>query len=525
MEYVEKNVRTAEDRKNMLFLSACASLAVFIALTLAVGTERSSVFVPMLCSIPAFVFVMLQEKGSGPKPETIMNESPSAIGMMRLMIDRNRSLDSVVREVALSGPENIAKMFSKIVRDADTRASPDIRDSLNSMIASLPDRLSPFKRSMHLIMSASDSNDPAERMRMTKDANDTMLNGLKETGESYSSKLNAPCMMIFGLGVMVPMILVSILPMLSVGGQFSSASLDPAVIAFVTLILIPAAVAAVIIVISSGNPFYIRSNERVNITVLMPAAACVPLFILTFVYTNDLTLSMAISAIASGSLLFAVLYPEMKKEQKRTKAESVMGDALFDLGNRLLSGENFETALVSSFRKKDTHEMASSLERCIMMSRGDTGDAMRTVMNPYSEKTADLYHSVYVSSLKDLRDAGRLAVSTGHQLQDQTAVLNGIRNKLRNTLDMMTGTSAVFAPLILGISISMLAPLTNLAGGSGMNFTSPILMIYLIELAALISVLTTQLRCRGGLLTSLYMFSIMMPVALTVFMLSSNLPI
>jgi len=510
-------------RKDLLPVSACASAVVFILLMMTVG-ERSLSFIPALCSIPALAYVLTKKKKTGPRPETIMNELPSATGMMRLMIDRNRSLDSAIREVASNGPENIAKMFSEIVRNADLRTSADIRDPLNDMIASLPSSLAPFKRSMYLIMSASDSDDKAERMRMTKAADDTALNGLKETGESYGAKLNAPCMIIFGLGVMVPMILVSILPMLSVGGQFSSASLDPTVIAFVTLILIPAAVAAVIFVISSGNPFYIKSKERADITAVIPAAACIALFIILFVHTNDLTFSAAISAIASGLLLFFVLYPKMETERKRLRTESVMGDALFDLGNRLLSGENFETALISSFRKKDCHELLSSLERCMILSRGDTGDAIHKAMDRYSERMATLYHGVYVSSLKDLRDAGRLAVSMGHQLQDQTAVLNGIKNKLRNMLDMMTGTSSVFAPLILGISVSMLAPLAKLAGGSGMDFTSPILIIYLVELAALISVLTTQLRCRGGILTSLYMFGIMMPAALTVFMISSNLP-
>jgi hypothetical protein len=362
-------------------------------------------------------------------------------------------------------------------------------------------------------------------MRITKDADAVMLGGLREMGESYSSKLNAPCMAIFGLGVMVPMILVSILPMLSVGGQFSTAALDPMVIAAITLIVIPAVVGAVIMAIASKNPFYVRSNEKVNAIILMPAAMCIPIFIILHMYA-DLATAMAISAIASGSYLFAILYPEMRKEHRKVKVEATMGDALFDMGNKLLSGENFERALISSFRERnDCADLAASLERYISLSRGDTAYAIHSAMNAYSEKLARMYADICAASLKDLRDAGRLAVSMGHQLQDQNATVSGIRNKLRSMLDMMTGTSAVFAPLILGISVSMLAPLMDLAGGTGMPLTSPILMAYLIELAALISVLVTQLRCRGGILTTLYTFSMMMPVALTVFMISSSLSI
>ncbi|MCL2142653.1 MAG: hypothetical protein FWH44_00095 [Methanomassiliicoccaceae archaeon] len=529
MDCTEKKVNKINvviTKKELPLIALCASAVVFLSMTMLYGIMYTINIIPILFAVPAFVFVAVKEKRTGPRPEIIMNEAPTAIGMMRLMIDRGRSLDSVVREVAANGPKNIAKMFSKVVWDVDVKIVPDMRGSLSAAVAALPDALAAFKRSMYLIVSASDSKDAQERMRITKDANDTMLEGLRETGESYSSKLSAPCMVIFGLGVMVPMILVSILPMLSVGGQFSSAALDPMAIAAVTLIIIPAVVAAVIMTIANGNPFYVRSDEKLNIVMLMPAAVCVPALALLYVSTHDLTVSIAASAIIAGILLFVLLYPEMRAERRKIKTESMMGDALFDLGNRLLSGENFETALISSFRERnDCKDLASSLEWRITVSRGDTGGAIRKAMIVYSEKMAGMYRDVHTASLKDMRDAGRLAVSMGHQLQDQNAAVSGIRNKLRSMLDMMTGTSAVFAPLILGISVSMLAPLMGLAGGSEMSLTSPILMTYLIELAALISVLTTQLRCRGGLMTTLYTFSMMMPAALTVFLISSGISI
>ncbi|MCL2712401.1 MAG: hypothetical protein FWD37_03895 [Methanomassiliicoccaceae archaeon] len=511
-------------KKNLPSVLAMFSAIAFASVVFMTDLKLALGSVPVLLAIPLFGYLLVREKKEVLKAERIMNEAPAAIGMMRLMIDRNRSLDSAVREIAENGPKNIAKMFGKIIWDVDTKASADIRDSLNSMISSLPDALAAFRRSLYLIISASGSKDVNERMRMTKDANDIILTGLKDMGEAYSSKLNAPCMLIFGLGVMIPMILVSVIPMLSIGGQFSSAALDPMVIAAVTLLVIPAIVAMVIMTISNGNPFYVRSDEKITVICLMPVAISVPILAVMFSLTEDIALSMAAAAIASGCSLFTVLYPKMTAERKRVKISSSIGDVLFDLGNRLLSGENFETALISSFKeKKNCSELASTLERCISISRGETDKAIRSAMDPYSKKMADLYCDVYTSSLKDLRDAGRLAVSMGHQLQDQNAAVSSIQNKLRSMLDMMTGTSSIFAPLILGISVSMLAPFTDLAGGTQMSFTAPILMAYLIELAALISVLTTQLKCKGGILTSLYSFSMMMPLALVVFILTSSI--
>jgi len=525
MDFVSRNVRMNVRKKDVPVLITSLSSAAMMTVMLIMDVSGAFYFIPMLCAMPAFAYVMINSKRKGPRTETVMNEAPAAIGMMRLMIDGNRSLDSAVREVARNGPPNISKMFAKAVWDVDTRSSPDIRDSVNAMISSLPPQLSSFRRSMRLIMSAADSNDTNERMRVTKDANDTILEGLRELGGSYSSKLNAPCMAIFGLGVMVPMIMVSMVPMLSVGGQFSSASLDPVTIAVITLLLIPAVVAGVIMMIAAKNPFYVRSDESIRIRDILPAAAFIPVFVIVHRIIGDITSSAAVASIAAGILLFATLHPKMVRERKRKDVGSVMGDALFDLGNRLISGENFETSLISSFKGNRTAgELAASLERCLMISRGDTAYAIHAAMDPYSKRMATLYCDVYTSSLKDLREAGKLAVSIGHQLQDQTEAVNGIQNKLRSMLDMMTGTSAVFAPLILGISVSMLAPLMKLAGGSA-SFAAPILIVYLIELAALISVLTAQLRCKGGLLTTIYTFAMMMPVALMVFLVSSSISI
>jgi Flp pilus assembly protein TadB len=520
------NVKKIDSAKRLALITGCVCAAALIAFTLIMGMSASIFLIPVLCSVPALAFFLAKGKPAGPKAELMMNESPTVIGMLRLMIDGGRSLDHAVREIARNGPKNISALFRKAVWDVDTRSSTDIRESLNRMLSSLPERVSAFRRSMYLIVSASDSKDEHERTRMTKDANDTILDGLKEMGESYSSKLNAPCMVIFGLGVMIPMILVSILPMLSVGGQFTSATLDTTVIAIITLLVIPAVVAFVIIMVVSKNPFYIRSDEKMGWSPLISAAVCVSSFAAMFAYTEDIGTSMSVSAILSGMVLFAILHPRMSAERKRMKTERTMADALFDIGNRLLSGENLEKAMISSFReRKDVGTLAVTLERCILLSRGDTAKAIHNAMDAHSKRMAGMYCDIYAASLKDLRDAGRLAISMGHQLQDQEATVNGIKNKLRSMLDMMTGTSSVFAPLVLGISISMLAPLANIAGGSDMSFTTPVLNAYLIQLAALISVLTTQLKCRGGILTTLYTFSTMMPVALIVFMITSGIPV
>ncbi|MDR0791009.1 MAG: hypothetical protein LBE47_00540, partial [Methanomassiliicoccaceae archaeon] len=163
MGFSNGHIKIKVAKKDLPMLCACASAVTFLMLTSMFGIASAGSFIPILCAVPLFVFIISKQKGVDIRPEVIMNESPSVIGMMRLMIDRNRSLDSAVREVALNGPRNIARMFSKVVWDVDTKASSDIRDSLNTMLAAFSDKLTAFRRSMYLIISASDSKDANER--------------------------------------------------------------------------------------------------------------------------------------------------------------------------------------------------------------------------------------------------------------------------------------------------------------------------------------------------------------------------
>ena len=104
----------------------------------------------------------------------------------------------------------------------------------------------------------------------------------------------------------------------------------------------------------------------------------------------------------------------------------------------------------------------------------------------------------------------------------QNSVRKDIENKLKSTMDMMTGTSAIFAPIILGMSIVMLGPISSITGQVFFEDIGQTLAVYLIELAALISLMSSNLMCRGRTVDVMARFCLMMPIALMVFMVCSS---
>ncbi len=461
------------------------------------------------------------------RPEPYLNESPSVISMMATVISPGGSIDSAVRYVAEKGPRNTARLFRDMVSDTDCRRNTDIRDSLYSLASSLPNQLAAFRRALYMTISAAENPSQEERMRILKEASDISLTGLKQTGEEYSSKLQTPCMVVFGLGIMVPMILLSIAPMLGMGDAIGMTMTIPeSLLESIILILVPAAVASVIVSIRGKNPLIVQSGGYDGIWKVSPMFLAVPLYMFLTQSGLEEIRCIALSLSVPSLATFALVCPNVNREKDRTKKENAIKDALYDLGNRMVTGENFESALVGALSvRKECRKLAESLSREYEICRGDLEAAIDMCISPVSRSMAGYVKDIYRASCKDLRDAGRLATAIAHQLQDQDSVRKGIENKLRNMTDMMNGTAMVFAPLILGLSIMMIGPLSAVSGTTDIGHTFAVVSIYLVELALLISMFGSMLASRFSATEVIYRFSLTVPCAMAILSVCASISI
>lgn len=456
-------------------------------------------------------------------PSAILNEGPTVVGMMTAVIERGGSADSAVRDVAKNGPERSAALFRTIVMKADTRQIPDISYGISEMLSALPAETAAFRRSVHMVMAAAASSEQSERKRMLNEASEISLNGLKEIGENYSTSLNIPCMMIFGLGIMVPMVLMSILPMLSLGGIFGNSPIGSGPIILVTTVFVPAIILSLIISVKEKNPF-MKPSSNMDLKHIIPAISAVPVAFIVFTLMKDVQLSLLAAALASGAAMLAYAAPHIRSERAREKQEILLQDSVFELGNRLISGENFETSIIKAIgMRSECIPVADSVYREMGTCRGDSCSAIKASVGKISARVADVFCDVYRCSLKDARDAGRLAVSVGRQIQDQDSVRKGIKNKLKSTTDMMTGTAAIFAPLVLGMSVTMLEPISKVMDGVDFGSTASVISVYLIELCILVSVLTSFLSGKVDIRDIAYRLGLMLPISMIVFTLCSNI--
>ena len=91
-----------------------------------------------------------------------------------------------------------------------------------------------------------------------------------------------------------------------------------------------------------------------------------------------------------------------------------------------------------------------------------------------------------------------------------------MNNKLRSMTDMMTGTSAIFAPLILGLSITMMGPIASITGDVNVDGTFMLIAVYLVELSILMSCFSSLLSGRFRATETVYRIATVLPISMIV---------
>ena len=455
-----------------------------------------------------------------------MSECPTVVGMITSLLQSGGSIDSAIRYISGSGPRLSSKLFTEAVRSTDTKGFQSLPEGLGSVLSELPKEASGYRRSIMMCLSAAGSSDDDSMDKMLGEAAELALESVREMGKSYGASLTVPCMTVFGIGIMVPMILMSILPMLSVGGLFGSRMMDEGMVVLVTLILVPSMILMVSVYIRNKNPFLIEKVELRGMTVGAPLLISVPMMLI-YPLVGDDPSGIFLFSVAPACVVTALFMIEsVRDDRRRTRCGQAMMDSVFDLGNRMLSGSNFEISAVESLaERKECSHVSVELERELSLCRGDICYAIRQSVERISSEVCMCLCSIQSCSEKNNEDAGRLAVTLGRQMQNKNQASRELEMDLKSTTDMMVGTAMVFAPMVLGLSISMMGPISKITGYVSFEGTALVLETYLVELCALISILVSSLGKGEGLNNMVWRFCLMCPISLLVFAICTSISI
>ena len=459
-----------------------------------------------------------------------LRESPETIGTLVMNLRIQSSLERAMARVSQTCSGELAKRFVRLGWEVLTRRSDSLDQALLAFIPRLSQENDAIGRSLHLILASIYESDDESRDRVLDRANRTAIEGVKEAAGHYVASLSNPALIIFALGIMLPVMLFSIAPLLTMGSMSAEAGLgssfDGGWLFFLLLVVVPIGCLLFAQSALSNNPLAEVPKFKFPpfISMLMPVglSALLSLLCLLLLQGDLLPYGLSMALILPLCLSIGIKTRSCKAGAKNEERAGFIS-ALFQMGSRMAGGASFERSLEEIALTGMGTPFGGCAARAFKRARLDRAELSEILERELSARcgrdVAQAFAVVARAAEKDPQYAGRLALNLAHNFSDiRTAELK-IEENLHGVVDMMRSTGMIFAPIVLGVTSSLMAVTVGagLASSDSIDMQVILAMLYLAELVFCVCYFTNFLR-RDRTWTHLARdFAVRCPIALVLF--------
>lgn len=521
---------------NTMIASMALMIAALAALIVAFGVSALifGIIPALLVPVIASSLYLAAPDGMGRAEERrMLGEAPSIIGCMTMSMQVRPSLEQAVSFASERGDGVLSARLREALWSNLTRRSGSLSEALDELSSSLSEANFSLKQSIHLVISATCERSKQGMDRLLDKANSVAMGGVRDAVDSYSASLSMPAMMLFSLGTLLPIMLFSILPLLSLGTSMGQGA-EPAVplphLAFLLLILIPLSSVIYSWTILAKNPLGLvrGSDDEVRsllaLDLIIAWAAAVAAMIVVDLGELRPYLISGAAILVPCAFLGWRLRGHVPSRRLRRRLEKEAISALFQIGNRMVSGATFENALEEAAESMNGSPFQrfgrSLLYRSrlygrpledIILEEGSLGSASRMMENAYI--------TVVQCAARDPRYAGQIALNLAHMLSELGSCQGKIEERLRGVVDMMRSTSTLFAPIVLGVTGALFALIGSQTSAASSMADDIALMtgIYIGELSLLVSFFTVLVMGDRSWRGVLHAYATRTPVAFLVY--------
>ena len=427
-----------------------------------------------------------------------LGDIPEVLSYLVMYLKLVPNLENSVKFAASESSTALARDLRKMLWDMEIRVYHGIDDALTNFANYWGKWSDHFKRAMHLIRSSVQEPEEAQRVITLNRALDVGLDGTRDLMNQFASKLHQPTMVIYSIGIMIPLSIIAMLPAAGLIGMkitifqvffLYDIILPLFIFLYARKILLSRPATFNPPVIPDDHPDLANIDKRrrlivsliIGLLVALPGVLfmLIPLFIsespsnewLTFIIdpqglNNILPVTLFIIwGIAASVTLYSISvyrpYKKVRDDIKQMEAE--FGDALYILGKRI--GE--EKSPEESFMHTATTMEGSKIAE-VFSQTGFNLTAMHTNIRGalFSSEYGSLKH-VYSDRIKAIMrlfvegiQKSQRAVSISIiRIADHLKELQQVENKIKDTLYSLTSTlrstAAIFAPLIAGVTLAI----------------------------------------------------------------------
>jgi Flp pilus assembly protein TadB len=339
-----------------------------------------------------------------------LGRTPESVNYLVMSMRLSPSLSKAVAFASESSDEPIASGLKKVLWDIYMRKYDTIEESFLAFAMEWGEINEDYKRALYTIRSSTLERTEEGRARVLDKASEIILEGTKRRIEAFASSLHGPTTVLFALGILLPMIIGAMLPLMALqipqGGNFQAETVStgstPDLGYALGIILLMDVFFPVIAFIyayhilgkrpGTATPPDVRSKlssrqGRTIATMSIFLFAGFGVFGLPSLrgYLGGLGSTLGPVPIILGfgfgmGYYFRATskYQKIRRDEIK-KMEEEFPDALFKLGNRIAEGEPLETALMKVGESTKGSKIAELFERIsytIQVTRTTPREAM-----------------------------------------------------------------------------------------------------------------------------------------------------
>ncbi len=536
----------AEEVVALTFLATLLCTVLVVVATLFLTLIGSSPYVLLLAPAPliAYSFVGWYPKLRAERQRVRgLGEAPMLINYLTMSMKVTPNLERATAFAAENVEGPLGMGLKDALRRTYLRAHAGVGEALSSFAEHWGKWCEDLKRSIYLLRSSVSERSEAARLGTLDRALELSLRGARDRMRDFAAGLHLPTLLIYSMGVLLPLVLVAILPVLSV----IDISIGAPQVFAIYCVALPLGVYALSRWALAKRPATFpppevpieTSRARALLFALLPTAALVGVGLLLPV-ADDFRAILLLWAPTLGTVSYLHLTTARAFERRGRieRMEREFCDSLVQLGNRISEGHPAEDALEHVADTARGSELAGVFARASanirlggMGLRASLFDPERGALHEVPSRTIHSVLRLLVDVIeRSTQAAGAAILRTADHLRELKQVELDIRRSLGEIVTSMRSVALFFAPFIAAIAARMqglLASKTASVGflGSGAGVSSAaflfVLGLYVVLLTAILMSYAVEIELGDDPLAKRVVLARSLPVALGVFTLGA----
>ncbi|MFW6304285.1 MAG: hypothetical protein ACOC1V_00730 [Candidatus Saliniplasma sp.] len=518
--------------------------------------ELLTYVVPIFLIIPMVVLIFTAnypEILSERMKASTIGKAPECINYMTMSMRVRPSLYRAVSFSAKNTEEPMASGLKKVLWNIHMNKISSLEEAFLEFALEWGEWNEELKRSLYAVRSAILEKTTQGLYSTLEKANQIIIQGTERKVKDYANSLSTPTTILFAIGILLPLIIGAMLPMMALGGLDissidSSAETTQAGLKLIHIVLLMNVVSPLGAFVYSYkilgdrpgtmSPPSVECSEGVRTKVVVSAVLAIGLTIIFYLFSEQMSVISPLhyfwGPVAGISFYCLSTTIEAKRRRDRVvKMEREFPDLLFQLGSRIAEGMPPEKAIQktsNAIKGTEVGELFADISIRLKLDRLPLNEALfgeEGALRDFPSQTIKATMKTVVElTRKNPKQAGKTILQISQYLKDMEEMDHEIKSELSSSVGMMKATSTVFAPLVMGIVGALYYMLesifTEISNVQLIHPTSfiAVLAVYLISMSFVITYFTTGIENQVDNIEFKYQLGTVLLVNVLVFSLA-----